>query len=126
MACGIQFPALGAGSLRHQPTKEVPGRWFLLRFNLVAQSVKNLPVMQKTWVQSLGQGLREGSPGEGNGNPLQYSCLGNPMDREAWRTTVHGVARVRNDLATKLPPTGRQKSVQLLAEHILLMFAPVT
>ena len=31
------------------------------------------------------------SPGEGNGNPLQYSCLGNPMDRGAWRATVHGV-----------------------------------
>ena len=32
-------------------------------------------------------------PGEGNGNPLQYSCLGNPMDRGAWRVTVHGVAK---------------------------------
>ena len=32
------------------------------------------------------------SPGEGNGNPLQYSCLGNPMDRGAWWATVHGVA----------------------------------
>ena len=32
------------------------------------------------------------SPGEGNGNPLQYSCLGNPMDRGAWQATVHGVA----------------------------------
>ena len=31
-----------------------------------------------------------GSPGEGNGNPLQYSCLENFMDRGAWRTTVHG------------------------------------
>jgi len=31
------------------------------------------------------------SPGEGNGNPLQYSCLGNPMDRGAWRATVHEV-----------------------------------
>ena len=30
------------------------------------------------------------SPGEGNGNPLQYSCLGNPMDKGAWRATVHG------------------------------------
>ena len=30
------------------------------------------------------------SPGEGNGNPLQYSCLGNPMDRGAWQATVHG------------------------------------
>ena len=34
-----------------------------------------------------------GSPGEGNGNPLQYSCLGNPMDRGAWSTTVHGVTK---------------------------------
>ena len=32
-------------------------------------------------------------PGEGNGNPLQYSCLGNPMDRGAWWAVVHGVAR---------------------------------
>ena len=32
------------------------------------------------------------SPGEGNGNPLQYSCLGDPIDRGAWWTTVHGVA----------------------------------
>ena len=40
------------------------------------------------------------SPGEGNGNPLQYSCLENSMDRGAWRATVHGVARVGHDLAT--------------------------
>ena len=33
------------------------------------------------------------SPGEGNGNPLQYSCLGNPVDRGAWRATVHEVAK---------------------------------
>ena len=33
------------------------------------------------------------SPGEGNGNPLQYSCLENPMDRAAWRATVHGMAK---------------------------------
>ena len=33
------------------------------------------------------------SPGEGNGNPLQYSCLGNLMDRGAWRTTVHGISK---------------------------------
>ena len=52
------------------------------------------------------------SPGEGNGNPLQYSCLENPMDRGAWRESrgshghrgVHGVTRVRHDLATKPPP----------------------
>ena len=41
-------------------------------------------------------GLIPGSkrfPGEGNGNPLQYSCLENSMDREAWQATVHGVAK---------------------------------
>ena len=43
-------------------------------------------------------------PGEGNGNPLQYSCLENPMDRGAWQATVHGIARVRHDLVTKPPP----------------------
>ena len=40
------------------------------------------------------------SPGEGNGNPLQSSCLGNPMDRGAWWATVHEVAGVRHDLVT--------------------------
>ena len=35
------------------------------------------------------------SPGVGNGNPLQYSCLENPMDRGAWRATVHSVAKSR-------------------------------
>ena len=40
-------------------------------------------------------------PGEGNGNLLQYSCLGNPMDRGAWWATVHVVAKVRPELATR-------------------------
>ena len=44
------------------------------------------------------------SPGEGNGNPLQYSCLENPTDRGAWWATVHRVARVGHDLVTKPPP----------------------
>ena len=35
----------------------------------------------------------ERSPGGGNGNPLQYSCLENPMDREIWRAIVHGAAK---------------------------------
>ena len=42
--------------------------------------------------------------GEGNGNPLQYSCLENPMNRGAWQATVHWVTRVRHNLATKPPP----------------------
>ena len=41
----------------------------------------------------------ERSPGEGNGNPLQYSCLEYPMDRGAWRATVHGVGKSRTRLS---------------------------
>ena len=41
---------------------------------------------------------------EGNGNPLQYSCLENPMDRGVWQATVHGVPRVGHNLATKTKP----------------------
>ena len=56
--------------------------------------VNNLPEMQEMQqelrVRSLSQGR---SPGEGNGNPLQYSCLENPMDRGTWRAIVHGVAK---------------------------------
>ena len=63
------------------------------RASLMAQRVKNLPAMQETQemlLQSLGQ---EDSPGEGNGNPLQYSCLENPTDRGAWQVTVQRVAK---------------------------------
>ena len=41
------------------------------------------------------------SPGEGNGNPPQYSCLGNPMHQGTWQAGVHGVPGVRHDLVTK-------------------------
>ena len=57
---------------------------------LVVQTVKNPLSMRETWVQSLGW---EDPPGGGHGNPLQYSCLENPMDRGAWQATVHGVAK---------------------------------
>jgi len=40
------------------------------------------------WIPGSGR-----SPGEGNGNPLQYSCLGNPMNRGAWRAVAHGITR---------------------------------
>ena len=43
------------------------------------------------------------SPERGSGNSVQSSCLGNPIDRAAWRATVHGAARVGDDLATKPP-----------------------
>ena len=64
--------------------------------SLVAQSVKNPPAMQETGVPSLGQGR---SPGQGNGNPLQYPWLDHPTDRGAWRATVHGVAKSRTGLS---------------------------
>ena len=60
------------------------------RVSLVGQTVKNLPANAGDVGSIPGSGR---SPGEGNDNPLQYSCLGNPMDREAWWTTVHGVAK---------------------------------
>ena len=56
--------------------------------------------MQEMQVQSLcWENLLE----KGSGNPLQYSCLGNPMDRGAWWAKVRGLKRVRHNLATKPP-----------------------
>ena len=49
------------------------------------------------------------SPGGGNSNLLQYSCLENSTDREAWRATVHGSTRVGHDLATKQPPLSSEQ-----------------
>ena len=60
--------------------------------------VKNLPAVQETWVQSLGW---EDPPGEVNGNPLQYSCLENPLDRGAWWAIVHRLAESDTTEATE-------------------------
>ena len=54
--------------------------------------VKNLPAMQETPES-------ERSPREGNGYPLQYSCLDNSMDRGAWRAIVHGVTKSQTRLS---------------------------
>ena len=56
----------------------------------MAKMVKNLLAMQDIQVQTLGW---EDSPGEGNGNPLQYFCLENPMDKGTWWATVREVAK---------------------------------
>ena len=61
------------------------GPWWLHGKESMCQSTGSVP----------GSGI---SPGEGNGNPFQYSCLGNPMDRGAWWVTVHGVAKSRTRL----------------------------
>ena len=60
--------------------------------SLVAWTVKRLPTMRERLGLIPGSGR---SPGEGNGNPLQYSCLENPMDRGAWWATVHGITKSR-------------------------------
>ena len=68
----------------------------------VAVVVKNLPANTEDTRDS-GSVLRSGrSPGGGNGSPLQYSCLGNPMDSGTWRATVHGVAE--SDTTAPPPP----------------------
>ena len=93
------------------------------RTSLVAQVVKCLSTMRETWVRSLGW---EDSPGEGNGNPLQYYCQENPMDRGPWYATVHGVAKSRtrlNDftyiypLPFKSPSHAPILPLQVVTEH---------
>ena len=64
-----------------------------------AQWVKNLPSGDPGLNPGLGR-----SPGEGNSNSLQYSCLENPIDRGAWWDIVRGVTRVGLDLGPKPPP----------------------
>ena len=52
------------------------------------------------------------SPGEGDGNPLQYYCLENPMDRGAWQATVHGVTKSWTRLSNVLSKSGSGRSKQ--------------
>ena len=66
------------------------------------------------------------SPGEGNGNPLQYSCLENPTLREAWQATIHGVVRVGHDLATTSPPFDKKLSLCITCFHKGFYFSSST
>ena len=75
--------------------------------------VKNVPEMQETTCNAGNSGLilESGrSPAKRNGNPLQYSCLGNPTDRRTWQGIVHRVTRVRHHLVTKA--TSRENPYQ--------------
>ena len=60
---------------------------------VMAQTVKNPLAVQETWVWSLGQEDPPPRPGERNGDPLQYFCLENPMDRGDWQAVVCGVTK---------------------------------
>ena len=64
-------------------------------------------------------------PGEGNGNPLQYSCLGNPMDR-AWRATVHGVTRESHTTSRWTTATGDRRHKGLVFNAIEWLHHPLT
>ena len=57
------------------------------------------------------------SPGEGNGSPLQDTCLENPMHRRAWRAVVHGVTRVGLELVMKPPPLAKKANMPLLSSY---------
>ena len=76
------------------------GKWRKLKFftlyiyGFPGGSVVNNPPTNAGDMSSIPRSGR--SPGEENGNPLQYSCLGNPVDRGVWWATVHGVAKELN------------------------------
>ena len=77
------------------------------RAALPSNGLPSSPVGKQSACSAGDLGLIPGSgrsPGEGNGNPLQYSCLENPMDRGACQATVHGVARVGHNLVMEPPP----------------------
>ena len=82
---------MGKSTLVFLPGKS-QGQRSLKKSSLVVQSVKNLPAMKETTSNAEDPGLIPGS-GEGNGNLLHYSCMGNAMDRGAWWATVLGVAK---------------------------------
>ena len=100
----LRFLNVVLSQLFHFPLS-LPSRGSLVHLcflpvSLIAQWVKNPSAMQELqemWIQS----LLGRSPGEGNGNPLQYFCLGNPTDREDLWATVHEVAKSWTRLNTQ-------------------------
>ena len=82
-------------------------------------SGKNLPTKQEIVGSIPGSGR---SPGEGSSNPLQCSCLGNPMDRGAWWATVHNVKRVGHYLVTKELSKGYVISLLIILGYDVMLF----
>ena len=83
--------------------------------------VQNLPVNAGDTGDS---GLIPGSgrsPGGGNGNPLQHSCLGNPIDRGTWRATVHGVAE--SDMTEHTASTHTCPEIPRLMNLIYILYS---
>ena len=103
---GIRIPCIAGRFFYCWATRESP----IINSPQTGTSLQftNLNEIESTYKIDIYGGLKslfmEGflGPGEGNGNPLQYSCLENPMNRGAWWATVHGLQRVRHDWATSL------------------------
>ena len=97
-ACKLKFY-----KLNHTPRKVfVFFCWSLIK-NFPSGAVVKNPPAKAGDARDLGSIPGSGrSPGEGNGNPLQCSCLGNPMDRRAWQATVHGVTESQTWLSTRI------------------------
>ena len=93
---------------RYYPTDKFVHVYKSLWDSLAAQWLKNLPANAGDSISELGR-----FPGEGKGNPLQYSCLGNPMDRGAWQSM--GLQKSHIHLATKQ----QQQRTTNLCQHYL-------
>ena len=92
----------------------------------MALLVKNLPANTggiRDAVSISGSGR---SPGEGNGNPLQYSCLENPMDRGAWWATVHGVAKSQTQPKRLSTHPARTQGSNLVLPHCTQTLYPLS
>ena len=83
------------GGLQSMGLQKVGDKYSTMLVFPGGSTVKKLLARQEIWFQFLGW---EDFSGEGNGNPLHNTCLGNPMDSRTWPATVHGVARFRYDL----------------------------
>ena len=136
--CSLSLSSSGGG----QPLAAIPisGKCWI-NPSQAAQWVKNLPAIQKTGLvpedpcSICGVGR---SPGEGSGNPLQYSRLEHPMDRGAWRATVHGVAKSRTrpkrlsththwiNMCSPSAPPNLESSLFLESQHVSFYGARVS
>ena len=96
LAVMITCPFYREGSGSPDVVKDLSKTTVIVGACLVAHMVNNLPAMQETRVRV----EWKRSPGEGHGNPLQYSCLENSMDRGAWQAKVHGVTELNTTGAT--------------------------
>ena len=92
-------------SLTHQISLSMPPfYYYFFNWNIVDLCTSQVLLVVKNPPANAGDirdgGLNPGcgrSPGGGHGDPLQYSCLNNPMDRGTWQATVHGVTRAEHD-----------------------------